>query len=265
VTPFVPEPGAGSPGAGAPGREARDLVAERFSVAVGGCALSVVLHLPSGPARVPLVLACHGLGASKDSDKYLLLAETLPQAGLALARFDFRGCGESSGVERDTTVATRIEDVLAVLDRLRGHPRLDGRLGLLGSSMGGFVALHVAGTLDGVTPTVVTWNAPANLLDLKPPDPPMALGAAFMSELRSGRNAETPSGISRHLIVQAACDDVVPLGHGRALYERAREPRRLVLIADADHRLTVMEHRLEALTVSRDWLLRFLATSGRPS
>jgi alpha-beta hydrolase superfamily lysophospholipase len=234
---------------------------ERYTVHAGGCALAVVVHVPPGPARVPCVLACHGLGASKDSDKYLLLGEALPQAGFALARFDFRGCGESSGIERDTTVATRIEDAMAVLDTLRAHPRLDGRLGLLGSSMGGLVALHVAAALDDATP-VVTWNAPANLLDLKPPEPPMELGAAFIAELHTARYAEAPPDLPKHLVVQAACDDVVPIGHGRALYERARDPRRFVLIADADHRLTVMEHRLEALAASRDWLARFLSADG---
>lgn len=72
-----------------------------------------------------LVVACHGLRASKDSEKYL------------------RRSGESEGLsEAETTVASRVEDVLAVVTFLRGRPGLDGRVGLLGSSMGGFVALH---------------------------------------------------------------------------------------------------------------------------
>ena len=117
---------------------------ERHAVAVSGGTVALALHLPAGAGPFACVLACHGLGASKESDKYLLLGEELPRAGLALARFDFRGCGESTGIESDTTVGTRIEDALAVLDRLAKHSRLDARVGLLGSSMGGFVALHVA-------------------------------------------------------------------------------------------------------------------------
>ena len=113
---------------------------ERHAVAPPAAKLALVLHLPSASGRVPCVVACHGLHASKDSDKYLLLGAALPQAGLALARFDFRGCGESSGREDETTIATRIEDVEAVLTFLEAHPRLDGRFGLLGSSLGGFVA-----------------------------------------------------------------------------------------------------------------------------
>jgi pimeloyl-ACP methyl ester carboxylesterase len=119
------------------------VTAERHRVPVTGGGLALVLHLPERQPS-PCVVACHGLSASKDSDKYLLLGDELPAVGLALARFDFRGCGESSGVEEETTIATRIEDVETVLAFLGAHPRLDGRFGLLGSSLGGFVALHVA-------------------------------------------------------------------------------------------------------------------------
>ena len=167
---------------------------QRYPVAVPGGTVALALHLPDGHAPSACVVACHGLSASKESDKYLLLGEELPRAGLALARFDFRGCGESSGVESDTTVATRIEDVLAVLDRLAKHPRLDGRLGLLGSSMGGFVALHVAHVRGDATP-VVTWNAPSDFRRLERPDPPGGLGAAFFAEVDTGRYVSTPTGV----------------------------------------------------------------------
>src|SRR6266702_2311824 len=78
---------------------------DKHTVTLPGARLALVLHVPEGRRRVPCVVACHGLGASKDSDKYLLLGAELPAAGLALARFDFRGCGESSGDEEDTTIA----------------------------------------------------------------------------------------------------------------------------------------------------------------
>ena len=102
--------------------------------------VSLVLHLPAGGDCAACVVACHGLRASKDSDKYVLLGDELTRAGVALARFDFRGSGESAGlVEAETTVASRVDDALAVLGFLSRHPRLDGRFGLLGSSMGGWM------------------------------------------------------------------------------------------------------------------------------
>ncbi len=205
-----------------------------------------------GVVPFPCVVACHGLSASKDSDKYLLLADALPAAGFALARFDFRGCGESSGVETDTTIATRIEDVRAVLACLGQHPRLRSRVGLLGSSLGGFVATHVAAARSDI-PALVTWNAPADFLDLRPPDGPSGLGAAFYAEVGTGRYASTPAGIRGHLVVQAELDDVVPPVHAARLRARAAEPAALVTIAGADHRLTDPEHRRRALAASVDW------------
>jgi alpha-beta hydrolase superfamily lysophospholipase len=204
------------------------------------------------------VVACHGLSASKDSEKYLQLADEFARADLALARFDFQGCGESTGREAMTTVATRIADLLAVLAHVRSHPRLDGRFGLLGSSMGGFVALHVAAALGHARP-VVTWNAPATLRALSEPeshDDGTGIGPAFLEELAEGRYAETPSGLAHHLVIQGEADDVVPPWHGTMLHGRAREPRDLVGIAGADHRLTDPAHRLRAVAASLAWFRR---------
>ena len=50
----------------------------RFRVTVGAAEVAGVLHLPEdGRGRWPCVVACHGMGASKDSDKYLLLGREL--------------------------------------------------------------------------------------------------------------------------------------------------------------------------------------------
>jgi hypothetical protein len=50
----------------------------------------------------------------------------------------------------------------------------------------------------------------------------------------------------------------IPPAHGRALYERAREPRRLHTIAGADHRLSAMEHSRDGVEASLGWLLAHL-------
>jgi alpha-beta hydrolase superfamily lysophospholipase len=234
------------------------VTAERHTVALPAAKLALVLHLPEGAGRVPCVVACHGLHASKDSDKYLLLGEALPAAGLALARFDFRGCGESSGREDETTIATRIGDVEAVLAQLEAHPRLDGRFGLLGSSLGGFVALFVASRRPG-TP-VVTWNAPASLTELANDDLEESrnLGIPFALEFMTGQYALAPSGVARHLCVHADADDVVDLAHGVQLHDQAADPCELLVIAGGDHRLTDPAHRARAVEASRDWLRSFL-------
>lgn len=229
------------------------MTTHRFTVIVGAADVAGVLHLPA-ERPAPCVIACHGMGASKDSEKYLLLARELPAAGLALARFDFRGSGESGGGPRDATIETRVADLEAVLDHLAKRPELDGRFGLLGSSLGGYVALWAASRLaPGAAVPVVTWNAPAALRELGHADPGEA-GAALVAEVKRGDLAEAPPGVARVLVIQADRDEVVPPEHGRALLERARDPRRLHVIAGADHRLTDPDHRREAVEESRRWL-----------
>jgi len=228
---------------------------ERATLTLPGGKLALVLHLPDAARTVCCVVACHGLAASKDSDKYLLLGQELPRAGFALARFDFRGCGESTGREDETTIATRIEDVSAVLTALESHPRLDGRFGLLGSSLGGFVALFVARE-TGLP--VVTWNAPSDLSQLSARADSPSLGAAFRAEFAAGSHRHAPTGVTRHLVIQGDRDDVVDVAHGLALYRVAAPPCELAWIRGGDHRLSEMAHRLEAVTRSRDWFLRFL-------
>jgi fermentation-respiration switch protein FrsA (DUF1100 family) len=193
----------------------------RFTVTVGAADVVGVLHLPAArPA--PCVVACHGMGASKDSDKYLLLGRELPAAGLALARFE-----------------------------------------LLGSSLGGYVALWVASRLAaGAAVPVVTWNAPAFLRELSHADPGEP-GAALVAEVERGGWAEAPAGVARLLVIQADRDEVVPPAHGRALFDRARDPRRLHVIAGADHRLSDPAHRGEALEASRRWLAAHLPDRPR--
>ena len=241
---------------------------QRFTATVGDADVVGVLHLPDSSSRpCACVVACHGMGASKDSDKYLLLGRELPATGLALARFDFRGSGESGGSHREATIETRVADLEAMLDQLAKRPELDWqRFGLLGSRLGGFVALWVAAgrAAAGASLPVVTWNAPASLRDLPGADPEQA-GPALVAEVRRGQRAEVPAGIPRVLVIQADRDDVVPPGHGRILFERARDPRRLHVIAGADHRLSDMGHRLEALAESRRWLITHLSRTARTS
>jgi alpha-beta hydrolase superfamily lysophospholipase len=236
---------------------------ERFSVRVDGVAVVGVLHLPAArPA--PCVVACHGLGASKDSDKYLLLGRMMPEAGFALARFDFRGAGESGGSYRDATIASRVADLEGVLEHLAAHPSLSGRFGLLGSSLGGFVALHTAHRRRARGGNVVvTWNAPAALRDLEEREVSEAtgLGPALVAEIEAGLNAEAPGGVSHVLVIQGEADEVVPPAHGQALFDRAGEPRDLHWIPGADHRLTDPRHRADAVERSRGWMTQHLGES----
>lgn len=59
--------------------------------------------------------------------------------GIACTRFDYRAHGESEGDFRDFTIGNALEDTLAVIDKVA-----KGKLILIGSSMGGWIALLAA-------------------------------------------------------------------------------------------------------------------------
>lgn len=221
--------------------------------------LDGVLHLP-GPGRWPCVIAAHGLLSAKTSEKYLLLAARLTEAGFACLRFDFRGCGGSGGQLKDTTIAGRITDLRVVLHHLQDHRALDHRFFLLGSSLGGYIALFVAAEAPQVMATAL-WATPAHLRDLQGRTEALrdhGLGAPLLQELAQGTFMEAPTGLPRCLVIHGERDELIPCFHAQALYQQAKEPKALEILPEADHRFTDPEDRERAIRVSTAWFKRHL-------
>jgi fermentation-respiration switch protein FrsA (DUF1100 family) len=74
----------------------------------------------------------------------------------------------------------------------------------------------------------------------------------------AGLFAEAPEGLRSVLVIHGDRDEIVPVAHARLLFDRACDPRALHLLAGADHRLSDPGHRLEAVSLSREWLLAHL-------
>ncbi len=231
----------------------------RLKILSSGTRLAAMLHLP-GPGRWPCLITAHGLLSSKESDKYLALAEAGTAAGLAVCRFDFSGCGESEGALESRTVGSWVNDLHAVMGNLRRDPACDGRLAVMGSSLGGFIAGTVAANRTDLR-AIVSWAAPADLHDLAEREDEVresGLGLAFMEQLREGRFVEVPPGATRWCIIHGARDETVPVAHSHRLAERARDPKALHIFPEADHRFLDPTHRAEAIRTRIDWIRRFL-------
>jgi len=91
------------------------------------------------PGRVPTIVFMPGYASDMDGAKALALDTFAGERGQAMLRFDYAGTGLSDGEFDDGTLAGWIDDALLLIDRLT-----DGPLLLAGSSMGGWIALHVA-------------------------------------------------------------------------------------------------------------------------
>jgi dipeptidyl aminopeptidase/acylaminoacyl peptidase len=118
---------------------------QAISFTSNGLALQGFLHLPGGTGRRPGLVLCHGFGGSCRGAGHPELAQALTQAGYVALRFDFRGCGQSEGKRGDVIVDEEIADLRRAIDFLIAQPRVDAaRIGVIGASLGGSVAIEVA-------------------------------------------------------------------------------------------------------------------------
>ena len=126
---------------------------------VEGQRLYGMLHLPEGKGPFPALSMYHGFTGQRIEPHRLFVktARKLAIEGFVVLRFDFRGSGESQGDFRDMTISDEIRDALASLDFLTSQPEVNpNRLGVLGLSMGGFVASHVASQSSRVKALVLS-------------------------------------------------------------------------------------------------------------
>ncbi len=123
----------------------------RFLNATAGIELAGTLTLPEGAGPFPAVALVSGSGP-QDRDQtlfghktFLVLADHLTRAGIAVLRYDDRGVGQSGG---DFGRATSIDfagDAAAAVTFLTRHPSVNPRqVGLIGHSEGGLIAPLVA-------------------------------------------------------------------------------------------------------------------------
>ncbi|MGZ9113570.1 MAG: alpha/beta hydrolase family protein [Brevundimonas sp.] len=122
-----------------------------FPNASAGIALAGTLTLPAGDGPFPAAILITGSGA-QDRDEtvfnhkpFLIWADALARAGVAVLRYDDRGVGGSGGGTPHDTIADFATDAAAALAWLRTRPEIDtGRIGLIGHSEGGVIAPLVA-------------------------------------------------------------------------------------------------------------------------
>lgn len=89
--------------------------------------------------RSPTVVFLPGYGSDMTGDKATALAVFCEKRGQAMLRFDYSGHGASSGRFEDGTIGIWSTDALTAIDQLT-----EGSLVLVGSSMGGWIALLAA-------------------------------------------------------------------------------------------------------------------------
>jgi pimeloyl-ACP methyl ester carboxylesterase len=132
---------------------------EAVTIPSDGLRLSGVVRVPlSVPAdqRRAAFLVLHGFGSNKNSTNVMGPTNVLTDYGYVTLRFDMRGCGDSEGERGRVICLEQVEDTRNALAFLAQHPEVDGkRIGVIGSSFGGAVAVY-AGGIDNRVAAVIS-------------------------------------------------------------------------------------------------------------
>jgi len=91
-----------------------------------------------GPDTTFAVVWVHGFGSFRGGEKAAAVRAECLRLGWAFAAFDFRGHGKSTGTMHELRATRLLDDLGAIREYLASHGH--GRLGLIGSSMGGFAS-----------------------------------------------------------------------------------------------------------------------------
>jgi alpha/beta superfamily hydrolase len=233
-----------------------------------GQTLNGVLHHPEAVTSRAGVILCHGMESNKESDKLVLLGHELARRGLLALRFDF-ACTGQNGKFEEITYSGEVDDLQVAFAFMRD--RQAGEIAILGSSMGGTVALLFAAQLTGIA-TVVTIAAPVHperftsrLLTPAQIQEWRETGHTFyhgrrlnVSLLHDLEKLNAPAAARQIscpvLILHGDRDDVVPVQEAHELYGYLSGSKKLSILRGADHRLSDPALMDRALFEAVEWL-----------
>jgi len=218
----------------------------------------------------PTLLFLPGYASDMDGAKAVAIDAFAERRGLSMLRFDYSGTGSSEGRFEDGTFERWLDEATLVMDDLTRGPVV-----AIGSSMGGWIALHLAmrsperiAALVGVAaaPDFTEWGFSDRLKER------LAAGETLRREFPDGSAQVTTSGFwssgqaMRLLesdvpvdcpvrLVHGDRDEDVPLEVAFRLKDRLRSGDvQVTVIKDGGHRLSE-PHEIEAILRAVESLL----------
>lgn len=229
------------------------------------------IYLPPEPRAVPVIVACHGFKGFKDWGFWPEVGKRFAESKLALVTFNFSGSGIGEDFQNFTeperfeanTIGKELDDLGRVLEAVAHREIPVGsvdvrRLGLLGHSRGGGVAIVRAGR-DPRVRSLATWAGVATFqrfddaarqlwheqgyveIENARTRQVFKLGVGFLEDLDAHAEAYDPVLAARrlripYLIVHGTRDESVPVEEAARL-AHASDPglTRQALIEGANH------------------------------
>lgn len=209
-----------------------------------------ILHFSQSPSK-KYIVACHGLYSSKNSRKYIELGERFSKKEYHVLRFDFRGCGESTGSFRKSTLTNRLTDLTEVLYYLRNH-QPHSKIGLFGSSLGGLVSVLLSSVGDWPEiQALVIWSTPSDLSGNH------ELPVDHQQDLKKYNVIQSSRRLPPTLIIHGSNDRLVPVSQAYRLFYSASFPKK-IRVYDTDHRFSSPKEREKAYLLSLMWFNTYI-------
>lgn len=228
--------------------------------------------------KYPLFIICHGfIGSKVGVDRlFVKTAEQLNRDQYIVLRFDYSGCGESSGDYGKTGLHDLIDQTRTIIEFAYQLPHIDqSQITLLGHSLGGATAILTAANNQRIK-RLILWSSVARPYEdirrivgkekvrmLKKEKVIDYLGYSFtkpfFDSLISYQPMETAVGISGNvLIIHGTGDEDIPVIYAKE-YERMLTKRLSghVLrheIEGANHTFSKVDHFSELIAVTRSWV-----------
>lgn len=234
-----------------------------------------ILSDPVGNKDRPLILLCHGLATGKDGRTCVSLENMLNRKRFATFRFDLFGHGESAGDFADLTISEAADDVRSALRFVKDSGYR--RIGLVGSSFGGFASILTAGRTHDLfvlaLKSPVTdylglliardqgkdcedWKRTGHIVISGPDGQARRLNYTFYEDAAKIRADICVRKISvPTLIVHGDRDETVPLSQSLKA-NRLIPDCRLRIIQGADHMYSDPEHYESMLGLISDFIVR---------
>ncbi len=253
---------------------------KRISFESDGINLVGDLLTPSKPYEPPFPAICYLHGFPGDEDKVTGVGLSLAKMGYVYLCFDFRGHRESAppDFEGPFSFVGEINDCKNAINYLTKLDYVDkSRIGLYGESMGGGVAICFAAEDNRVKALAVRapvfdtafmfshpmFEMSVNSMEIFLPGEVKGLRYPnLLSLLKEEAKKYTPIKLVHKvspkplLILAGAKDELIPLEGVKALFEKANEPKELVILENADHNLTLPSIRKRAFETIVNWLVK---------
>lgn len=169
------------------------------------------------------LLICHGnAGNLSEFDRPTHYAG-LRRLGLNLLAFDYRGYGESGGSPSESGLYRDAQAAYGYLREKQGVPA--DRIIVFGHSLGSAVAVDLASRVPvgGLIVEGALTSAVDRGQELYPYIPVRWIAGSRFSSIEKISKVEAPK-----LFLHAVGDEVIPLAHGRRLYQAAPPPKTFV-------------------------------------